>query len=52
MATFLVKPNYGPVVRAREDQEELQDQDVDLINMGEGTQRPAGQQGQLVQTKG
>ena len=34
MATLLVKPDYGPVVGAREDREELQDQDVDLINMG------------------
>ena len=34
MATFLMKPDYGPVVGAREDREELQDQDIDLINMG------------------
>ena len=34
MATLLMKPNYGPVVGVREDREELQDQDVDLINMG------------------
>ena len=34
MATLLMKPDYYPVVGAREDQEELQDQDVDLINMG------------------
>ena len=33
MATFLMKPNYGPVVGAREDKEGLQEQDVDLINM-------------------
>ena len=29
-----MKPNYGPVVGAREDREELQEQEVDLINMG------------------
>ena len=34
MATLLMKPDYSPVVGAREDREELQDQDVDLINMG------------------
>ena len=34
MATLLAKPDYDPVVGAREDREELQDQDVDLINMG------------------
>ena len=34
MATLLMKPDYDPVVGAREDGEELQDQDVDLINMG------------------
>ena len=34
MATLLMKPDYGPVVGAREDWKELQDQDVDLINMG------------------
>ena len=28
-----MKPDYGPVVGAREDRKELQDQDVDLINM-------------------
>ena len=34
MTTLLLKPDYGSVVGAREDREELQDQDVDLINMG------------------
>ena len=34
MATLLVKPNYGPVGGAREDREELHDQEVDLINIG------------------
>ena len=34
MATLLVKPDYGPVVGVRKDREELQDQEVDLINMG------------------
>ena len=34
MATLLLKPDYGSMVGAREDWEELQDQDVDLINMG------------------
>ena len=34
MAALLVKPDYGPVVEAREDREELQDQEVNLINMG------------------
>ena len=34
MATLLMKPDYGPVVGAREEREELQDQDIDLINMG------------------
>ena len=34
MATLLLKPDYGSVVGAREDREELQDQDVVLINMG------------------
>ena len=29
-----LKPDYGSVVGAREDQEELQDQDEDLINLG------------------
>ena len=28
-----MKPDYGSVVGAREDREELQDQDMDLINM-------------------
>ena len=39
MATLLMKPDYGPVVGAREDREELQDQDVDLINMGAAWKR-------------
>ena len=34
MAALLVKPDYGPVVKAREDREELQDQEMNLINMG------------------
>ena len=33
MATFLMKPDYGPVVGTREDQEGLQEQDVNLINI-------------------
>ena len=33
MATFLIEPDYGPVVGDREDQEGLQEQDVYLINM-------------------
>ena len=34
MAALLVKPDYGPVVEAREDREELQIQEMNLINMG------------------
>ena len=34
MAALLVKPDYGPIVEAREDREELQDQEMNLINMG------------------
>ena len=34
MEALLVKPDYGPVVEAREDREELQDQEMNLINMG------------------
>ena len=34
MAALLVKPDYGPVVGAREDRKELHDQEVDLINIG------------------
>ena len=34
MAALLVKPDYGPVVETREDREELQDQEVNLINIG------------------
>ena len=34
MTTLLLKPDYGSVVGAREDREEPQDQDVDLINLG------------------
>ena len=34
MTTLLLKPDYGSVVRAREDREEPQDQDEDLINLG------------------
>ena len=33
IAMFLIKPDYGPVVGARDDQEGLQEQDVNLINM-------------------
>ena len=29
-----MKPDYGPVVGAREDRKELHDQEVDLINIG------------------
>ena len=34
MAALLVKPDYGPVVEAREDKEEPRDQEMNLINMG------------------
>ena len=34
MAALLVKPDYGPVVEAREDREEPRDQEMNLINMG------------------
>ena len=33
MAALQAKPDYDPVVGAREDREELQDQDADLIKM-------------------
>ena len=34
MAALLVKPDYGPMVEVREDKEEPQDQEMDLINIG------------------
>ena len=34
MAALLVKPDYGPVVEAREDREEPRDQEMNLINLG------------------
>ena len=34
MAALLVKPDYGPVVEAREEKEEPREQEMNLINMG------------------
>ena len=34
MAALPVKPDYGPVVEAREDREEPRDQEMNLINLG------------------
>ena len=34
IATFIINPKYTPVSEAREDQERLQEQDVDLANIG------------------
>ena len=34
MSTLLLNPDYGLMGGAREDREELQDQDEDLINLG------------------
>ena len=33
IATFIINPKYAPVLEAREDQERLQEQDIDLNNM-------------------
>ena len=34
IATFVIKPKYTPGAEVQEDQERLQEQDIDLINMG------------------
>ena len=34
MAALLVKPDYGPMVEVREDEEELPNQEMNLINLG------------------
>ena len=34
IATFIINPKYAPVSEAREDQEILQDQDINLIDIG------------------
>ena len=37
--TFVLKPTYAPGVEIQEDQERLQEQDIDLINMGPAWKR-------------
>ena len=34
IATFIINPKYAPVSEAREDQERLQEQDIDLTDIG------------------
>ena len=34
MAALLVKPDYGPLVEAREEKEEPQEQEMNLLNIG------------------
>ena len=34
MAALLVKPDYGPVVEAREEKEEPREQEMNLLNIG------------------
>ena len=34
MAALLVKPDYDPIVEAREEKEEPREQEMNLINMG------------------
>ena len=41
IATFIIKPEYAPVAEAQEDQERLQEQDIDLINIGPAWTRVA-----------
>ena len=41
IATFIIKPKYTPVAEAREDQERLQEQDINLINIGPAWTRAA-----------